>query len=109
MSTLALRAPRPWGVARLGIGLGVLAFWLTLPPLTARSGVWPVTLGLIAVAAGVWALARGVRRLGVGAVVIGILGLVLGLLAIRSSVTHLDAVVVWSALLASALRYATPL
>ena len=51
----------------------------------------------------------GVRRLGWGAIVDGVLGIVLGYLATRSSVTHLDQVVVWSALTAAMLRYATPL
>ena len=40
---------------------------------------------------------------------IGVLGIVLGYLATRSSVAHLDQVVVWSALTAAMLRYATPL
>ena len=38
-----------------------------------------------------------------------VLGIVLGVLATRSSEAHLDTVVVWSALLAATLRYATPL
>jgi simple sugar transport system permease protein len=38
-----------------------------------------------------------------------VLGIALGLLAIQSSLPHLDGVVVWSALLAATLRYATPL
>jgi simple sugar transport system permease protein len=50
-----------------------------------------------------------VRRLGFGAVVIALLGLSLGVLATRSSVSNLDQVVVWSALVAAMLRYATPL
>ena len=37
------------------------------------------------------------------------LGIVLGVLATRSSTAHLDSVVVWSALCAATLRYATPL
>ena len=58
---------------------------------------------------GIGALSRGVRRIAWGAVVIGVLGIVLGYLATRSSVSHLDQVVVWSALTAAMLRYATPL
>ena len=38
-----------------------------------------------------------------------LLGIALGVLATRSSSAHLDTVVVWSALLAATLRYATPL
>ena len=92
-----------------GVGLALLGFWLVLPPLTLRTWVWPVALGFLGVAAGIWAVTRGVRRLGWGAVAIGILSMTLGLLALESSVGKLDIVVVWSALLASMLRYATPL
>jgi len=92
-----------------GIGLALLGFWLVLPPLTLRTWVWPVALGFLGVAAGIWAVTRGVRRLGWGAVAIGVLSMTLGLLALESSVGKLDIVVVWSALLASMLRYATPL
>ena len=47
--------------------------------------------------------------LGWGAIVIGVLGIGLGYLATRSSTGHLDQVIVWSALTAAMLRYATPL
>ena len=96
-------------IAISGIGLALLGFWLVLPPLTLRTWVWPVALGFLGVAAGIWAVTRGVRRLGWGAVAIGSLSMTLGLLALESSVGKLDIVVVWSALLASMLRYATPL
>ena len=39
----------------------------------------------------------------------GVLGFTIGYLATRSSVGHLETVVVWGALLAAMLRYATPL
>ncbi len=52
---------------------------------------------------------QSVKRLAWGAIAIGVLGLALGVLATRSSVSHLDQVVVWSALTAAMLRYATPL
>ena len=35
-------------------------------PFTARTIVWPVFLGMLAVACGIWALPRGERRLGLG-------------------------------------------
>jgi general nucleoside transport system permease protein len=92
-----------------GIVLSLVGFWLVLPPLTLRTWAWPVALGFFGVAAGIWAVTRGVRRLGWGAVAVGILCMTLGLLALESSVGKLDVVVVWSALLASMLRYATPL
>jgi len=68
-----------------------------------------VFIGLLAVAAGIWAVTRGVRRLGWGAVAAGVLGIALGLAATQSSEAKLDDVVVWSALLAAMLRFATPL
>ena len=96
-------------VAWLGILVGILAFWVALPPLSIRNPVVPVLIGVVGIALGIGALSRGVRRPGWGAVAIGVLGIVLGYLSTRSSVAHLDQVVVWSALFAAMLRYATPL
>jgi len=94
----------------LGVGLGVLAFWLTLPPVTARSPLAPLVVGGAGVAAGAWALRAGAgRRLGWGAIATGVLGIGLGWLATRSGVAELDQVFVWSALIATTLRAATPL
>ena len=69
----------------------------------------PILLGILAIAAGIWTWSREQRRVGGGAVAAGVLGIALGVLATRSSTAHLDTVVVWSALLAATLRYATPL
>ena len=105
-------------IARVGIGLGVLAFLVTLPsfskqiswlPPSTRSLVWPVLLGLLAAAAGIWSVSRGVRRLGWTAVGVGIVGVGLGLLATNASQGNLDVVVVWPALLSATLIWATPL
>jgi len=93
----------------VGIALGVVAFWLALPPVAARTALAPVAVGILAIAAGIWAWSRSERRVGGGAIAAGVLGIGLGLLALQSSLTHLDGVVVWSALLAATLRYATPL
>ena len=107
---LLARLPRGARAAALGgILVGLAAFWIALPPVNARSPVWPVLIGVVAVALGAWAVSRGVKRLGWGAVVAGVAGIGLGYLATRSSVAHLDQVVVWSALFAAMLRYATPL
>ncbi len=114
-NALVNRLPRgPRAVGMLGIALGALAFWFELPPLATRyddlrTALVPVAIGILAVAAGIWTVTRGERRLGWGAIVIGILGIALGLLAIQSSSAKLDTVVVWSALLAATLRWATPL
>ena len=96
-------------VAIGGIVLGLFAFWLTIPPVSARSPLWPVLVGFCAIAAGLWAVTRGVRRLGWGAIAAGLVGITLGLLSTRANVSNLDQVVVWSALLSSTLVWATPL
>jgi simple sugar transport system permease protein len=99
----------PRSIAIAGIGLGLLACWLALPPLTTRTILWPVAVGILSIAAGVWAVTRGAGRPAWFALVAGLAGIALGVAATQSSVGHLDTVVVWSALLASTLRYATPL
>jgi simple sugar transport system permease protein len=96
-------------VAWIGIVLGLLAFFLTLPPFTVRSFVPSILLALLGVFAGVWGVTRGVGRVAWFAVVVSILCGSLAYLATLSSVTKLDTVVVWSALLATTLRWATPL
>jgi general nucleoside transport system permease protein len=103
------RLTDPRHIGLLGIGLGLLAVWLALPPLAARTVLWPILIGLVAVAAGIWSTSRGAGRVGWGAVVSGLLGLGFGILATRSSTGNLGDVFVWSALIASTLRYATPL
>jgi simple sugar transport system permease protein len=111
----AVRAGRlPWepstrDVAIGGIVLGVFAFWLTLPPLNARAPWWPLLVGLLAIAAGIWSVSRGVRRAGWGAIAAGAIGIGMGVLATHASEGNLAQVVVWSALLASTLQWATPL
>jgi simple sugar transport system permease protein len=105
-------------IARVGIGLGLLAFLVTLPsfskqiswlPPSTRSLVWPMLLGLLAAAAGIWSVSRGVRRLGWTAVGVGIVGVGLGLLATKASEGNLNVVVAWPALLSATLIWATPL
>jgi ABC-type uncharacterized transport system permease subunit len=95
------------GVA--GVALGALAFWLALPPVAERSWVVPIAIGALAVLAGAWTISRHELRLGGGAVAAGICGALLGALATRAGVGNLEGVVVWSALVAAMLRFATPL
>jgi simple sugar transport system permease protein len=101
------RGPR--NVARLGIVLGILAFFFALPPVEARAPFVPLLVGLVGIACGIWAVTRGVRRLAWGAIAISLIGIGLGILATRSSTTNLDIVVSWGALVASTLIWATPL
>ena len=96
-------------LAWAGIALGLLGAFIALPPVTARSWIPSLLLGLLAALAGVWAITRGERRFGWYAVATAALGFGLAYLATRSEVGKLETVVVWSALFASMLRYATPL
>ena len=106
----AARAPRGLRrVAWVGIVLGLAGAWIALPPISARSWVWSLVICLISVVLGAGVLIRGERRFGGFAVASGLLGFGLAFLATLSGVGKLETVVVWSALFASMLRFATPL
>jgi simple sugar transport system permease protein len=113
MGAHALAAPAklasPRAVGWAGIALGALAWFIALPPLTIRSPVPSLLVALSALAAGAYAVRGGERRLGYGAIVAGVVGGVGAVVATRSGVANLEAVFVWSALLAAMLRFATPL
>jgi len=110
IGALGLAVPRrEVGFGWLGIALGAFAFYIALPPMQVRSPVPSVLIGFVAVVIGAIVTARGVRRIGIGAIVAGVAGAILGSVATRAGVSNLEAVVVWAALFASMLRYATPL
>ncbi|MGH2947898.1 MAG: ABC transporter permease [Solirubrobacteraceae bacterium] len=92
-----------------GVMLGVVAFFVALPPLLVRSPIPTVLVALAAAGAGAIALRGGEKRLGWGAIVAAVIGLAGGIAATQSGVTNLERVVVWSALFAAMLRFATPL
>jgi general nucleoside transport system permease protein len=92
----------------LGILLGALAAFLTIPPIEERTVTWPVLVGIVASLLGVWTVARGRRRLGWGAVAAGLIGIGLGVLATRSSTGNLESVFD-ATLIAQSLGLATPL
>ena len=96
-------------VAWIGIAVGIVAAWLALPPLTLRSWVPSLVLALIAVMLGIGVAIRGERRFGGFAIASGMFGFGIAFSATLSSVGKLESVVVWSALLAAMLRFATPL
>jgi simple sugar transport system permease protein len=96
-------------IAIAGIALGVVAFWLALPPLHYRTIAVPIVVGFIAIAAGLVAVVGGERRAGWGAVATGVVGIVGGAFSTRATVPHLTAVITWSTLTAGMLRSATPL
>jgi len=95
-------------VGTVGIIVGVVACVIAIPPFTARSAVWPVLLGMVAVLFGIAALSRGAGRVGWGALAAGIIGCGLAILAMQSSVANLNQVFTAS-LIASMLVFATPL
>jgi simple sugar transport system permease protein len=96
-------------VAWIGIIVGLVAAWLALPPLTVRSWIPSLVLALIAVVLGTGVAIRGERRFGGFAIAAGLLGFGIAYLATVSGVGKLESVVVWSALFAAMLRWATPL
>ncbi len=96
-------------VAWIGIVIGLIGAWLALPPVTLRSWVPSLVLALIAVMLGTGVAIRGERRFGGFAIASGVLGFAIAYLATLSGLGKLESVVVWSALLAAMLRYATPL
>jgi simple sugar transport system permease protein len=101
-----LRGARTFGI--VGIALGIFAAVIALPPITARSIVWSVLVGILAMLFGIWAVARRQRRLGWGAIAIGVIGIGLGILATRSSVGNLNSVI-RPDLIASMFVFSTPL
>jgi ABC-type uncharacterized transport system permease subunit len=107
--TVLARVSPVRAVGITGVVLGILAFWLALPPVTVRSALLPVFLGLLAALAGVYAFARGEKRLGGGAAVAGVVGIVGAIVTMQATTSNLADVFVWSALVAATLRYATPL
>ncbi|MFN0152859.1 MAG: ABC transporter permease [Gaiella sp.] len=108
---LQKRLPRGWrAVGWAGVWLGILAGWLALPPVAARSAAIPLAIGALAVVVGIVTIVRGrVRKVGSYAVAAGVIGAALGWAASRSGLENLESVVIWSALFSAMLRYATPL
>jgi general nucleoside transport system permease protein len=96
-------------VGWIGVGLAVLAWWITLPPILLRTPVPSILLAAAAVGAGVIAAQGGERKLGYGAVVAGVLAAILAVVSTQSGEANLERVFVWSALIAAMLRFATPL
>jgi general nucleoside transport system permease protein len=102
------RLSEPRGVATAGVALGLLAFWLVLPPWTLRTIGPSLALGIVAVGCGIFAVPRGERRLGWGAIAAGLLGIV-GAFWLQSVQEATIENVLTAALLAATLRFATPL
>ncbi len=121
MSTVAERPPAspesaesggwstPAHIGWAGVALAFLAFFVAIPPLTIRSPVPTIILGVAALVAAAVAIRGGEKRLGWSAVAAAVVGIAGGVAATKSGVGNLERVVAWSALFAATLRYATPL
>ena len=96
------------GAAVAGIGLGLLAFLVTLPPFTARSLGVPLAFGFLAFALAIAALARGERKLGLWAIAIALLGAGAGIWMQGVERETLEGIFT-AGLIAATLRFATPL
>jgi general nucleoside transport system permease protein len=90
------------------IVLGALASFVAVPPIEARSIVWPIVVGAIGAALGIWTALQGQRRLGWSGVAAGLIGIGLGILATHSSTANLETVF-RADLIASMFVFSTPL
>jgi ABC-type uncharacterized transport system permease subunit len=104
----ASRLPSAKAIGVAGLLLGVFAAFLAIPPIEARTFVWPTFVGILAIAFGIWTATRGERRLGLGAVAAGIFGIALGILATRSGSANLNTVFN-AGLIAGTFTFSTPL
>jgi general nucleoside transport system permease protein len=102
------RLAEPKALAIFGIGLGLLAFWLALPPWTVQAVGWPIAAGIVGAACGIAAVPRGERRLGWWAIGLGVAGTV-GAVWLQSKETETLDSILTAGVLASTLRFATPL
>jgi simple sugar transport system permease protein len=102
------RLGEPRSVAIAGIAVGVLAFWLSLPPFTLRNVVIPAALAVLGAALGLWGLTRGQRKLGIWAILVSLLAVGGALWFQGEQLGELESVF-GIGLLAATLRFATPL
>jgi ABC-type uncharacterized transport system permease subunit len=103
------RVSRAEWIGWAGVALGLLAFYLALPPVLVRSVVPSAVLALVGLALGGAAIQSGAKRVGWGAIVACAAGFAGAAAATASGAGNLERVVVWSALCAAMLRYATPI
>jgi general nucleoside transport system permease protein len=102
------RLTEPRSIAILGIVLGGLALWLTLPPWTIEVAGVPIFVGLLGVAAGFWAYMREERKLAFWAMAASVGCAAAGLWMQGRDAEALDNIFN-AGLLAATLRFATPL
>jgi len=95
-------------IAWIGIVLGLVAFWLALPPWTLETLAAPIVPGFFAIACGIAAVPRGETRLGWWAIALGLAG-ALGAIWVQSKNAEAVESILTAGLFASMLRFATPL
>jgi ABC-type uncharacterized transport system permease subunit len=105
--TPASPAAKRAGIA--AVIVSIIAWWLTLPPILIRSAVPSIIVGLAAAAAGAWVIHEKQWRLGGTAVVLGLVAIPIALVMTHQPTANVKQVFVWSALIASALTFTTPL
>ena len=64
------RLAEPTSLGSIGVTIGVIAFVLAIPPIAARSPLWPILLGIVAILFGIAAASRGAYRVGFGAIAV---------------------------------------
>lgn len=102
------RLTEPRSIAILGIILGALALWFTLPPWTIEAAGVPIAVALAGVAAGFWAFMRDERRLAIWAMAVSAGCAVAGLWLQGREAEALDNIFN-AGLIAATLRFAAPL
>jgi general nucleoside transport system permease protein len=91
-----------------GIALGLLALWLSLPPWNVDTAGAPIGVGITGALLGLFAFMRDERKLGAWAIVASVLGIASALWIQGQNDAAVEAVVT-TGLVASMLRFATPL
>ena len=112
VGSVAIAPPRAVSARHVGLAgviLGALAWVVTIPPIEVRGVVPSIVLAAFALLAGTWSVAGGERKIGIEAIIVAVVAFAGAIASAQSSVTTLESVFTWSALVAATLRYATPL
>jgi ABC-type uncharacterized transport system permease subunit len=107
VSQLAKIGNTRW-IAIAGITLGLLALWLSLPPWNIDAAGAPISAGIAGALLGLYAAMRDERKLGVWAIIASVLGIIAAIWIQSRSDAAVEAIVT-TGLIASMLRFATPL
>ena len=102
-------SPMAKRVGIVAVVASLVAWWLTLPPILIRSSVPSIIVGVLAAAGGAWVVREKHYRLGGTAVVLGLVAIPIAIAMVHQPVDNVKNVFTWSALIASALTFTTPL